>query len=86
MNQARKNIGRSCGVLIVAVGVTSGLARVIGWLRNQTDRYRIEEKLRSDEVVVHRGKTARRALDVYAERSLPSDAEIGKFEVSRLAA
>lgn len=77
MNQRERILAATVGLLLVAVGVSFGARRVLAWFETRRDQIaQLEEQLQANEVIVHRGKLARRALDVYIERGLPSNTQL----------
>jgi hypothetical protein len=74
MNRREKILAAIVAAFLVVAGLNFGTARVFRMFTDRSDRIaEIEEDLKSKEVMKHRGTVARRLLDVYEKRSLPSD-------------
>lgn len=77
MNRREKILAISVGLLIVAAALNFVTARVIGMFTARTERIaELQEEINGKEVTKHRGVVARRTLDVYEQRSLPSQPDL----------
>jgi hypothetical protein len=77
MNQREKILAIVVGLLAVAAGLYFGSNRVMNLFATRTERMtELEEEIARKEAVIRRGAEARRLLDVFEERSLPSQPEL----------
>jgi hypothetical protein len=74
MNRREKILAVSVGILVLLTILNFAVKRTIGQFTDRSEQItRLKSDIETKEVMVHRGKVAQRSLNVYNERSLPSD-------------
>ena len=86
MNRREKILALAVAMLVLALVLNFGAARIARMFTELDDtKTKLEEDLKTKELMKHRGVVARRLLDVY-QAAVPAERQdVGQLALSRLA-